>query len=228
MRILIFALVLTLAGCRSVPLVEAQQPTRFTTFVLNEPREVSLGETMGYLFHGHWLKTFRAVRLIAINDLQQIEAGSVWTSLYNDASTGHSLLTTSGFYGGAIALRIDSSGRLAQSSPAVQIQGAKRGRTWELHSSENGAPAFSPIEHTPDARFQDQAGWRLYYIGISDGKLRLTAEDVGARGEALGRIEYAHELRGGREFVFRGVRINIDQEFPDGRIRFTVIEDRST
>jgi hypothetical protein len=71
--------------------------------------------------------------------------------------------------------------------------------------------------------FRDQRGWRLYYIGVDNKRLRMTAENLGAGGEALGRIEYTHDLGVSNMFVFREMSIRVDEVMPDGRLKFTVL-----
>jgi hypothetical protein len=215
-----------LSACHSRPQLQDLQPSRRSDFEVGASREVSLGETIGYVLHGHWLKTFRNLNQFQISDLPEIKKGTTWLATYEDAVTHDLLLTNDQFFGSEIALCLGSDGRLSSDPAAVQLGGMKRGRKWTWVDRAT-SPTFMGVDETPDPRYQDQKGWRLYYIGVSNNVLRLTAEDLGAGGETLGRIEYTHDLNAATDFVFRGVRLRIDERYPDGRVRFTVLEDAS-
>jgi hypothetical protein len=207
-------------ACSSPPVEDVPYDVR-TSCLLGETIEVTMGDDMCWVVGGRWMDAYMAQRTILLPGLDPIAAGTIWIQAYSEEATGMALLFNSDF-DEHIALRLAKNGMLSTDPSAVQIGGMKRGRRWteEPTSSER---AMKWVHYHPHPEFNDQTGWRLYYVGVDNKRLRLTADNLGPSGEALGRIEYTHDLGASDTFVFRGMSIRVDEMLPDGRLRFTAL-----
>jgi hypothetical protein len=121
----------------------------------------------------------------------------------------------------ALVLLPSTMPTLSSDHAVIQIDGTKQGRTWSLSSpSQANELRLAGYIYSGET-------WRLQYIGPDkehSDVLRFTIDDLRGR-ERVGQVEYAHDLRKGREFVVRGVRLRISDVSSDGLISYVVVAD---
>lgn len=213
-----------LAGCGSVPASRIESTdVDASWFVQGRSYVRTAGEIVIDRYQGAWRNAFVTKSRLQFHELEPIPAGLVFVALYLHDVSGRYLVVSPAYDDGAIAIVCDSQGNVLQEDAAIQVSGARPGRAWDLIG--NPGQLLVPHEFTPDPEFHNAPyqGWKLQYIGSQGTLLRFTIQELGLDQQRMGQVEYSHDLSAGKEFVFRGARLRVDNLDADSTLRYTVV-----
>ncbi|MEH6484126.1 MULTISPECIES: hypothetical protein [Pseudomonas] len=149
---------------------------------------------------------------------------SNWVARYINPVSNEKYLVNNAFHPALTLVLVPAAvPTLSVDHAVLQVAGSRQGRTWSLSN-----PGQAKSIRTAGYTFAGMRKWELQYIGLDKNQpqvLRFTIDDLTRNGERAGQIEYVHDLRKGKEFVIRGVRIRIDDVTSDGLITYVVVAD---
>lgn len=223
---LLLVLVL-LAGCRSKNITTPLVPQNgFHNFEIGKPMSITVGEHAVMLIDGPYREYFQANGDLIFNGLPLIPMGSLWDAREKNAEGKGIFLTRKDFFNEAIAIWVDKDGKLIDKEKgARQIKGVKTWRSWPYIG--NKKQCFKKSGNYSLAG----KGFKVYYLGEKDKKLRFYISTFSNRGalnlsnEKLDNMEYLHDLNSGKTFTIRGITIRIDRVDEDGKLHYTVVKE---
>ncbi len=220
--VLVYTLLSHLSGCTRLSLKDAVLHEVKLPIGVTETR--SMGETLLTKYACPCYEHYEATSEIDINGYgKSIDKNSEWTAQYINPISNEKYLVNKSFHPAlALVLTPAVTPTLNVNHAVTQVYGSKQGRSWSL-SNPNQANAIRLAGYS----FSRET-WRLQYIGTDKENpqvLLFTIDDLRPNRERVGQIEYAHDLRNGREFVIRGIRLRIVEVTSDGLISYVVVSD---
>jgi hypothetical protein len=220
--VLVSILLSCLTGCSELALKDAvlyeiETPVGVT-------KTISMGETLLTKYACPCYEYYLAGSDIRINNYRKsVLMNSEWVVRYTNPFSNEKYLVNESFHPAlALVLVPSATPTLSVDHAVIQVQGNKQGRTWSLSD-----PGQASAIRLAGYEFSREA-WRLQYIGPDKEQpqvLRFTIDDLRDNRERVGQIEYAHDLRKGKEFVVRGVRFRIVDISSDGLVSYLVVSD---
>jgi hypothetical protein len=219
---ILLSVLLACAGCTHVPLKDAVIYDVAIPIGVSQTR--SMGEALVTKYACPCHELYEATSEIRFDNYDRpAPKNSEWIARYVNPSSNEKYLlsVSSELFHPALALVLlpSATPTLSADHAVIQIDGTKQGRTWSLSStSQANAIRLAGYVYSGET-------WRLQYIGPDREHadvLRFTIDDLRG-GERVGQIEYTHDLRKGKEFVVRGVRLRIVDVSSDGLISYVVV-----
>lgn len=217
-----------ISGCAGSPASQIEDTNVIaSSFVAGAMYKRSVGEIVADNYSGAWRRTFVTDVQIRFADLDPIPQGTLFIARYTHEDNGKFLVVSQQYDDGQIAIQCDKDGHVGPADPATQIGGARRGRTWNLLSPAAGQ-LLSPHGFWADEESFPgmQEGWKLQYVGYQGSVLRFTIQELGLDKQRMGQVEYVHDTKDGKEFVFRGRRLQVDAIDRDGTLHFTTLANK--
>jgi hypothetical protein len=141
----IFTILLLVTGCYAsytkkldVPIARNVPKPRTVSLLdvlYSGDQSVSIGALLFRLAR-YRVGEYEAIRLKPPIELVPFPENASWfgTHIYNDQNSGDLIVfTTQAYYNGQIGVILDKQGKVTTREPLVQLDGAKKGRTWRLN-----------------------------------------------------------------------------------------------
>lgn len=221
---LIAGLMIGVSACSSSNLQLKNEVVSEVPLPIGSVQTKSMGENLLQKYACPCNEIYEVTSDIAFNDYGKIAArGSKWSARYFNPASNEKYLVNASFHPAlALVLLPTAPPKLSSEHAVIQIEGGKRGRTWSL-VNPGQAGSIRLFSYVTSGK-----SWSVQYIGQEKGQsqiLRFTIEDRTEMGERVGQVEYTHDLRNGREFVVRGVRLRIEDVLSDGRVSYVIVSD---
>jgi hypothetical protein len=222
----VFLVLLLVTGCYTsytrrldTPILRPTPQQRIVSFKAGE-QSASIGDEL-FRVTRHLVGEYEVVRFKAPTP-EPFPLNAMWTGthVYNDQKSGDLIVfTTPAYYDGQIGVILDERGMAATQEPLVQLDGAKKGKTWRL----NGKGKF----FDESSRFTER--WMLRYGGkIGDQYIFEIVKDPESSTSAILQSIKISEPSFFEGFTVRDVFIKGLSGDTKGVIRYSVVDTLSS